>query len=139
MPVFDTRVPHNARVYNYLLGGKDNYVVDREAGDRFMAAYPHVVHSVRANREFLARAVRFLVAEAGIRQKPRSAWSPGRRQFNESGGERATHRDRAAVTGLFDGCELVEPGVVRVSRWRPDSEVQAVRNGSVWAGVAQKL
>src|SRR5215472_17609154 len=68
MPDFDTRVPHNARVYNYLLGGKDNYAVDREAGDRFLAAFPDVVHSVRANRAFLARAVRFLAADNGIRQ-----------------------------------------------------------------------
>lgn len=68
MPDFDTRVPHNARVYNYLLGGKDNFAADREAGERFVAAYPNVVHSVRANRAFLARAVRFLASDMGIRQ-----------------------------------------------------------------------
>ena len=46
----------------------DNFAADREAGERFIAAYPNVVHSVRANRAFLARAVRFLVAGTGIRQ-----------------------------------------------------------------------
>ena len=258
MPDFDTRVPHNARVYNYLLGGKDNFAADREAGERFLAAYPEVVHSVRANRAFLARVVRFLAAEMGIRQfldigtgvpaannthevaqhaapdsrivyvdndpvvlshaqvllksGPEGACAyidadlhdPGKilaaagdtldfarpvavmlvailqlidvgddpagivgrlmascapgsfltishpasdldaalevatRQFNQSGGQQATNRDRAAVARLFDGCELVEPGVVRVARWRPDSELEAARHAAVWAGVARK-
>ena len=258
MPDFDTRVPHNARVYNYLLGGKDNFAVDREAGDRMLAAYPDVVHTVRANRAFLARAVRFLAADMGIRQfldigtgiptasnthevaqrfahdsriiyvdndpivlshaqallkssregacayidadlrdpekilaaagdtldfarpvavmlvavlqwiddaddpagivgRLMAACAPGSfltishpasdldagldvatRQFNQSGGEGATNRDRAAVARLFDGCELVEPGVVRVAEWRPDSELEAARHAAVWAGVARK-
>ena len=258
MPDFDTSAPHNARVYNYLLGGKDNFAADRAAGERFLAAYPNVVHSVRANRAFLARAVRFLAADAGIRQfldigtgvptadnthevaqrfapdsrivyvdndpvvlphaqallksnadgacayidadlrdpekilagardtldftKPvavmlvavlqligdaddpagvvarlMAACAPGSflvvshpasdldagldaatRQFNQSGGERATNRDRAAVARLFDGFELVEPGVVRVADWRPVSELEAARHSAVWAGVARK-
>jgi hypothetical protein len=258
MPDFDTRVPHNARVYDYLLGGKDNYAADREAGDRMLAAYPKVVHTVRANRAFLARAVRFLAADKGIRQfldigtgipaasnthqvaqryapdsrivyvdndpivlthaqallassregacayidadlrdpekilaaaretldfarpvavmlvailqwiddaddpagiadRLMSACVPGSfltishpasdldtgldaatRRFNQSGSERATNRDRAAVARMFDGCELVEPGVVRVAEWRPDSELEAARHSAVWAGVAGK-
>jgi hypothetical protein len=258
MPDFDARVPHNARVYNYLLGGKDNFAADRAAGERFIAAYPNVVHSVRANRAFLARAVRFLTADAGIRQfldigtgvptasnthevaqgvapdsrivyvdndpivlshaqallkstaeggcayidadlrdpdkilavagetldfsrpvavmlvavlqliddaddpagivgRLMAACVPGSfltishpasdldagldkatRQFNQSGGQQATNRDHAAVTRLFDGCELVDPGVVRVAEWRPDSELEAARHASVWAGVARK-
>jgi len=60
------------------------------------------------------------------------------RQFNQSGGEPATNRDRAAVTRLFDGYELVEPGVVQVAKWRPDSELEAARHAAVWAGVARK-
>jgi len=68
MPDFDTSVPHIARVYDYWLGGKDNFAADRELGERTLAAYPNLVFSVRANRAFLARAVRFLAAEAGIRQ-----------------------------------------------------------------------
>src|SRR5580693_3716518 len=68
MPDFDTSVPHIARVYDYWLGGKDNFAADRELGERTLQAYPNLVFSVRANRAFLARAVRFLAAEAGIRQ-----------------------------------------------------------------------
>jgi hypothetical protein len=258
MPDFDTRVPHNARVYNYLLGGKDNFAADREAGERFLAVFPDVVHSVRANRAFLARAVRFLAEDAGIRQfldigtgvptadnthevaqgvapdsrivyvdndpivlshakallkstpegacayidadlrepekivavaaqtldfarpvavmlvavlqliadsddpagivgRLMASCAPGSfltishpasdldaaldvatRQFNQSGGQQATNRDRAAVTRLFGGCELVAPGVVRVAEWRPDSELEGARRAAVWAGVAQK-
>jgi hypothetical protein len=258
MPDFDTRVPHNARVYDYLLGGKDNYAADREAGERMLAAYPDVVHTVRANRAFLARAVRFLAADRGIRQfldigtgipatnnthqvaqrfapdsrivyvdndpivlthaqallasspegkcayidadlrdpekilaaaretldftkpvavmliailqwiddsddpagiagrlmagcvpgsfltisHPASDLAAGldaaTRQFNKSGPEQATNRDQASVARLFDGYELVEPGVVRVAEWRPDSELEAARRAAVWAGVAQR-
>src|SRR5580700_536774 len=64
----DTSVAHIARVYDYWLGGKDNFEADRQAGEEALAAYPDLVSSVRANRAFLARSVRFLAAEAGIRQ-----------------------------------------------------------------------
>jgi hypothetical protein len=67
-PVIDTSVAHQARVYDYLLGGKDNFAADREAGDKALQAYPDLAVGVRANRAFLGRAVRFLAAEAGIRQ-----------------------------------------------------------------------
>jgi S-adenosyl methyltransferase len=67
-PTFDTSVAHIARVYNYWLGGKENYAADRAAGDRTMAEFPGIVASARGNRAFLRRAVRFLVTEAGIRQ-----------------------------------------------------------------------
>jgi O-methyltransferase involved in polyketide biosynthesis len=64
----DTTMPHSARIWNYWLGGKDNYPVDREAGDQFRDLYPGIVGGARAARYFLARAVRHLAGEAGIRQ-----------------------------------------------------------------------
>ena len=64
---FDARVAHPARVYDYWLGGKDNFEADRIAGEATIAAYPAIRASARANRAFLARSVRYL-AEAGIRQ-----------------------------------------------------------------------
>ena len=67
-PKIDTSVPHVARVYDYWLGGKNNYAVDREAGDEAIRAYPDMLSSVRANRAFLRRSVRYLAEEAGIRQ-----------------------------------------------------------------------
>lgn len=64
----DTTVPQSARVYDYLLGGKDNFAPDRAVGGALMQAVPALPRMVRAQREFLARAVEFLVTEAGIRQ-----------------------------------------------------------------------
>jgi hypothetical protein len=65
---FDVTVAHPARVYNYLLGGKDNFEADREAARQMIAGGAKVLAGVRANRAFLGRAVRFLTGEAGIRQ-----------------------------------------------------------------------
>jgi trans-aconitate methyltransferase len=65
---YDTTVAHPARVYNYWLGGKDNFEADRIAGEHTKAAYPGIVAGVRAQRAFLASAVRYLVTQAGIRQ-----------------------------------------------------------------------
>jgi len=64
----DTGVAHPARVYDYWLGGKDNFAADREAAERVLAAAPGLRYRVRANRAFLGRATRYLAAEAGIRQ-----------------------------------------------------------------------
>jgi len=64
----DTSVAHAARRYDYWLGGKDNFAVDRESGDRIAALYPWTPMWARENRAFLARAVEHLAGEAGIRQ-----------------------------------------------------------------------
>jgi hypothetical protein len=259
MPEFDTSVPHSARVYDYWLGGKDNFAADRELGERTIEAYPNVVFSVRANRAFLARTVRFLARDEGIGQfldvgtgiptannthevaqryapdsrivyvdndpivllhaqallksspegvcayidadmhKPdvilaeaaktldfsqpvavmlvavlqyagddaevsrivnrlMAACVPGSflvishpasdidpeqvaefaRRFNEAGPEKMTRRDRAGVTRLFEGLALLEPGVTRTAKWRPDSELGAASPAALWAGVARK-
>jgi hypothetical protein len=67
-PPFDITVAHPARIYNYWLGGKDNYEADREAGELAVQHNPNILPGVRANRAFLRRAVQFLAGEAGIRQ-----------------------------------------------------------------------
>jgi S-adenosyl methyltransferase len=64
----DTNVPHIARVYDYWLGGKDNFAVDREAAEQVIAAYPGILRDVRAQRAFLSNAVSYLAGVAGIRQ-----------------------------------------------------------------------
>jgi S-adenosyl methyltransferase len=259
VPDFDTSVPHIARVYDYWLGGKDNFPADRAMGERTLLAYPNLVYSVRANRAFLARAVRFLAGEAGIRQfldigtgiptannthevaqrvapssrivyvdhdpvvlsharalltstpegacayidadlrdpeailaaaadtldfsqpvavmliavmhfigddaeasaimrRLMTACGPGSYvalshaasdidaaqmaemiwRLNESTAEKTTLRDRAGVTRLFDGLELVEPGVIRAAEWRPDTDLERSSPAALWAGVARK-
>ncbi|MFJ9127990.1 SAM-dependent methyltransferase [Streptomyces sp. NPDC102340] len=60
--------PHSARVWNYLLGGKDNYPVDSEVGEAILATFPEFATVARLQRQFLVRAVRYLAGEAGIRQ-----------------------------------------------------------------------
>jgi hypothetical protein len=64
----DTTVPHSARIWNYWLGGKDNYAVDRAAGDAWKAANPEITVIAREARAFLHRVVRYLAGEVGIRQ-----------------------------------------------------------------------
>jgi hypothetical protein len=258
-PTFDTSVAHVARVYDYWLGGKDNFAADRAAGEQAIAAYPDIVFSVRANRAFLARTVRYLTAEAGIRQfldigtgiptsnnthEVAQSVAPGARvvyvdndpvvlaharallvsdsreltnyinadlrdtgkiledaagtldfsrpvaimlmailqhiddadnpygivarllsavpvgsylalshpasdieaaamgdmaeRLNRLMAEKVTFRDQAQVTRFFSGLELVEPGMTRVQRWRPDTEAEANSPAALWGGVGRK-
>jgi O-methyltransferase involved in polyketide biosynthesis len=66
--MIDTSVPHSARIWNYWLGGRDHYEVDRTAGDRYRSVFPGVVDLALASRGFLLRSVRYLAGPAGIRQ-----------------------------------------------------------------------
>jgi S-adenosyl methyltransferase len=256
----DTSVAHIARVYDYWLGGKDNFTADRVAGEATMAVYPGIRLSARANRAFLARAVRHLAGTEGIRQfldigtglptasnthEVAQAIAPGSRivyvdndplvlaharallagteegvtayldadlrdtdeilakagatlDFSQpvaimliailhyiedlgqarrivrglldavpSGsflvithagidllpeeigpfeevlnqhlpGDHHVARTRGMVTGFFDAVRLLEPGVVRVSDWRPDSPDEAATSTTLWGGVGLK-
>jgi hypothetical protein len=259
MPDFDTSVAHVARVYDYWLGGKDNFAADRAAGDQAIQAFPNIPLSARANRAYQARVVRFLAGEAGIRQfldvgtgiptanhthqvaqsvatqsrvvyvdndpvvllharallashpagatdyvdadlrDPRKILDDAKRLLdfgrpvavmlmailqhiddehdpyaivatlmdavppgsylalshpasdidaeamakmanvlNQMMAEKVTFRNRDAVAGFFDGLELVEPGLVQASKWRPTSEMEAASPAALWAGVARK-
>src|SRR4029077_308969 len=65
-PQLDTSEAHSARVWNYLLGGKDNFAADRPSGDLVLTTVPGIAHVARVQRRLLARAVRYRRAEAGI-------------------------------------------------------------------------
>ena len=67
-PGVDTTVAHSPRIWNYWLGGKENYAVDRQVGDEFRTIFPDIVDVARASRGFLIRSVQYLVGEAGTRQ-----------------------------------------------------------------------
>jgi len=67
-PQLDVGVAHSARVWNYLLGGKDNFAADREIGDMILRMFPDIAYIAHVQRRFLVRAVRYLAGEAGIRQ-----------------------------------------------------------------------
>jgi SAM-dependent methyltransferase len=261
LPSFDTSVAHIARVYNYWLDGKDNYAADRVAGDETLRGYPDMLSSVRANRAFLRRAVRYVAADAGIRQfldvgtglpsadnthevaqavAPESrvvyvdndpvvlaharalltsgpqgatgyldadardvgtilaeaeklldfsqpiglmlvailqfiedkddpyqivtrlieALPPGSfvvishpptdmqrlapglaealGKLSQTMAQRVTPRSREQVTRFFDGIDLIEPGVVPIQQWRPDSDAEATARAGMWGGVGRK-
>jgi hypothetical protein len=257
---FDARVAHPARVYDYWLGGKDNFAADRIAGQETIAAYPAIRASARANRAFLARSVRHLAAGAGIRQfldigtglptasnthevaqsvapdsrivyvdndplvlaharalltsspegatayldadlrdvdeileqaagtldltqpvgvmllailhyipdldqarrimarlvgalpsgsfvtishaasdiSPEAMAEMIRRMNQHLAEGNHVGRTREVVAGLFDGLDLLEPGVVKVTQWRPSSDVEAGGPTSLWGGVGRK-
>jgi hypothetical protein len=260
-PKIDTSVAHIARIYDYWLGGKDHFAADREAGDEAIRAYPDMHSSVRANRAFLRRAVRYLAAEAGIRQfldigtglpsannthEVAQAIAPASRivyvdndpivlaharalltsspegatgyldadardtgkvlaeaaqllDFSEPVGvmliailhvigddddphqlvaklmaavppgsylvmthvagdmqghaarataaasrlsqimaQRVTPRSQAQVARFFDGLELIEPGIVPIQQWHPDSDAEATARAAMWGGVGRK-
>ncbi|MFF3307850.1 SAM-dependent methyltransferase [Streptomyces sp. NPDC002952] len=64
----NTSVAHNARVWNYWIGGKDHYEVDQKVGEQVASMFPVIRDVARADREFLGRAVQFLAADLGVRQ-----------------------------------------------------------------------
>jgi SAM-dependent methyltransferase len=64
----DTTIPHSARIWNYWLGGKDHYLVDRHVGDQCLAIFPGMTDTIRSLRYFTARVVRHLAANEGVRQ-----------------------------------------------------------------------
>ena len=68
VPEIDTSRPHPARMYDYYIGGKNHFAADRATADKALAAWPDGRTGLRENRKFLGRVVRYLAAEAGIRQ-----------------------------------------------------------------------
>jgi hypothetical protein len=257
VPAIDTSMAHPARIYDYWLGGKDNFAADREAAELALQAYPELAQAVQSNRAFLGRAVRYL-AQEGVRQfldigtglpaagntheaaqgeapdsrivyvdndpvvllhaqalltstpegecdyiqadlrdrgiivtgaartidlrepvalmllavlqfisdeddpyglvsgllaalppgsylvisHPTDDFNPNKGEsmkvYNERSAERAVLRGQAATARFFDGLELLEPGVVPVAQWRPDSHLTATRPSSMWCGVARR-
>jgi S-adenosyl methyltransferase len=68
LPDIDTTVPHSARIYDYILGGKNNFAADRQAAAKALGANPNLATGMRENRALMRRMTAFLAAEAGIRQ-----------------------------------------------------------------------
>jgi trans-aconitate methyltransferase len=67
-PKIDTSFPHSARIWNYWLGGKDNFAIDRQVGDQVLLIFPDIGYLARSVRAFLFRVVTYLAGEAGVRQ-----------------------------------------------------------------------
>ncbi|MEV6391848.1 SAM-dependent methyltransferase [Nocardia xishanensis] len=253
-----TDIPHSARIWNYWLGGGDYYEADRIAGEAAVAQYPEIKAIAMQSRQFLIRSVRYLAAEAGIRQfldigtglptmqnthevaqsaasdskivyvdndplvlaharallvnttdegvttyleadfhRPEVILADSRHVLNfskpiaimfigvlgharsyeevrrvvdttmdgvpsgsylvlcdgatddkayvrmcenyaKTGGDPYIPRSSTEITGIFDGLELVEPGVVPIDHWRTDGAARGVRGVSAWGGVGRK-
>ncbi|MET8778644.1 SAM-dependent methyltransferase [Nocardia sp. NPDC050713] len=253
-----TDVPHSARIWNYWLGGRDYYEADRLAGEAGVAGYPEIRTLAMQSRQFLIRVVRYLAAEAGVRQfldigtglpimqnthevaqsaapdsrivyvdndplvlaharallvnttdegvttyleadfnDPEAILADARHVLNfskpiaimyigvlgharsydqvrrvvntmmdgvpsgsylalcdgatddkayvrmcenyaKTGGVPYFPRSSAEITGIFDGLELVDPGVVPINHWRTDAAAEGVRGASAWGGVGRK-
>jgi hypothetical protein len=111
-----------ARVYDFWLGGKDNYAADRAVAEQVAAAYPDVRAAVRVQRAFLARAV-----------------AEGVNRYNEQAAVPVSARTHAEVCRFFEGLDLLEPGVVQVHRWRAGAgELGNSRDLAIYAGVGRK-
>jgi hypothetical protein len=141
MTQIDTSVPHSARIWNYWLGGRDNYEVDRTAGDAFREMFPGIIDGARAARYFLARAVRHLTGEEKVRQfldigtglpnvhnthEIAQRVAPASRIVYVDNDPLVLAHARALrspeqLARFFDGLEMVEPGLTSCSRWRPDA------------------
>jgi hypothetical protein len=150
------------------LGGEDNFAADRAAVEAWLQIDPEVLFTARANRAFLGRAVRYLAAEAGIRQfldigtgiptsgnthQVAQAVAPESRVVYSdydpvvlaharallSGSEPLTPRSREQVAQFFTGTELIEPGLVRVEEWRPEPSADESARSSLWCAVGRKI
>jgi hypothetical protein len=134
---FRPDIPSVARIYDYLLGGKDNYPVDREVGESMIAQLPNVRLAVQWNRAFLRRVVRYLIREAGIKQIiDIGAGLPTVGNTHEVALEAcpqarvvyvdhdpivlAHARSRAAIRDLVAGMDIIAPGLAWPPEWRPD-------------------
>jgi hypothetical protein len=128
--------PNVARIYDYLLGGKDHFAVDREAAQRPIAVLPDAPAAARANRAFLAAAVRH-------------AGPVPREPVQDAYGSRVTltGRPAAEIAAYFDGFDLVPPGLVPVAEWPaaqpgtpPPQPAQAISpQAAMLAGVGRKV
>jgi hypothetical protein len=157
---FDTTRPNVARVWDYWLGGKDNFAADRELAEKMLAVHPVTAQMARENRQFLGRAVSY-VAARGVRQFIdiagvfAQALVPGSYLIisvgsgDPSEGENFTSAYTAAriyihsrkeIQGFFGGLELVPPGVVSVRDWSGDGPALNLEplTATFVAGVARK-
>jgi O-methyltransferase involved in polyketide biosynthesis len=136
----DVSVPQSARIWNYWLGGEDNFRADREAGEAFLAIFPEQRDKARACRRFLARAVRYLALEAGVRQfldigsglptadnthEVAQRAAPGARVVYVDNDPLVLTQARALLTSTPEGATAYQPGDLR------DPEAVLARAGAV--------
>ncbi|MFI7328285.1 SAM-dependent methyltransferase [Streptomyces rubiginosohelvolus] len=168
MPDIESRIgttrPHTALIWNYWTGGKDNYPVDRAAGDEIRALHPGIGDYAKADRLFLGRAVRHLAEQEGITQfldigtglpsadsthEVAQRVAPDARVVYVDNDPLVLAHAQALLVGTpegridyldadlrdVDGLELLEPGAVSCSAWRAPTPTPDV---AMYAGVGRK-
>jgi hypothetical protein len=141
----DTSVPNVARVYDYLLGGKDIFAADRQLGDQLLTEFPQSGWISRQNRAFLGRAVRYC-ADQGAAQsvgridlsRPVVVESERASSMYKRASAPMITRPREEIAALFSGLELVEPGLAFTVQWRAPVEFPRPGRAGIYAGVGRK-
>jgi hypothetical protein len=137
----DTAVPHSARIWNYWLGGKDNYAVDREAGDQYVKIYGVMGH-IPDDDEAQSIAQRLL---AGLPSGSflalydsldiSEALNEAQQGYDDTGAVPYKLRRADQIERFFGGLEFVTPGLVRCPEWRPEAgQAGGARMGLRWPG-----
>jgi len=125
----DTSVAHPARVYDYILGGKNNFAADQAAARAALTANPALATAMLENRAVMRRMTAFLAGEAGTAAAYQRA------------GIAFQYRTREEFARFFTGLELVPPGIVPMAEWRAETEPAprpAPSEASAYAAVARK-
>jgi hypothetical protein len=128
----DTTVPHSARIWNYWLGGKDNYAVDRMAGDQTIAGIVRALLAAVPAGSYLA--LTHSTSEVSGERVIEAV-----RQWNQVAPTPYTLRSPAQIAVFFDGLKMVEPGLVPCPRWRPDpGDAAGARDMDGYCGLGRK-
>jgi hypothetical protein len=143
MAQLDTRSAHPARVYNYWLGGKDNFAANREAAEQAIVLHlipdadgPYgIVSDLTAA---LPPGSYLVISHPASDIRPEQMAEMTRRVNQRMSGPMATMRDLAAITRFFDGFDLLPPGVVQPQQWRPEPATLSPPQVTAWCGVARK-
>jgi S-adenosyl methyltransferase len=140
-PRLDTDTPHSARLWNYWLGGKDNFQADRDAGDAI--AGMHFIRddeAARAAVRYLVDAMpagSYLAIAHGCHDINTAEANRIVGFWNERGTPKIKYRSAEQIAGFFDGLRLLDPGVVPCNRWRPDGQT-GDKDVNQYCGVAIK-
>ena len=132
-----------ARVYDFWLGGKDNFAADRAVAEQVAAAYPDVlVADPGAIVSRLMDAVppgSYLAISQIASDVAADEVAEGVQRYNAQAAAPVAARSQAEVCRFFAGLELIEPGIVQVHRWRPGTgDLGSGRNLAIYAGVGRK-
>ena len=135
MPKIDTGRANVARAWNYMVGGKDNFEVDREAARQLMEVAPVIRIAAPASRAVVPGSYLAIMHPASDLDP---ALLEAGQRWNQLAAQPVRLRSRADMTRFLAGLELVEPGLVTVPEWRPDASARPAQIIPLYGVVARK-